>query len=83
MARGWESKAVESQLEEAAAVITTQRISVSLETTELFEVEQKRLGLKLMKSQLTQQLANARSVTHRQMIHQSLRAIDEELQKFE
>jgi hypothetical protein len=81
MARGWESKAVEEQIEEAAR----DRISAATDSpvNESFERKQKRQGLLLTRSSLVQQLSRARTVAHRQMIHQALRDIDEQLGKFE
>lgn len=80
MARGWESKAVEQQMEEAAKKAPA-RVSAdaSMADPESIDVRIRRENLKLTRKQLQTQLENSRSVSHRQMIHQSLRAIDDEL----
>jgi hypothetical protein len=77
MARGWESKAVEDQMEEAARD-QIERQSGS-RAPDNFERQQKREGLRLTRSNLVQQLSRARTVTHRQMIHEALREIDKQL----
>ncbi|MBK9315548.1 MAG: hypothetical protein IPM55_15090 [Acidobacteria bacterium] len=82
MARGWESKAVEQQMEEAAkkAPIQASAAADASETKqEPIELRIRRENLKLTRRQLMSQLENSRSVSHRQMLHQSLRAIDDEL----
>jgi len=80
MARGWESKAVEQQMEEAAKKAPAKASSDAAEAVqEPIEVRIRRENLKLTRRQLMTQLENSRSVSHRQMIHQSLRAIDDEL----
>ncbi len=80
MARGWESKAVEQQMEEAAKKAPVQASAGASEAThESIEQRIRRENLKLTRSQLTTQLENSRSVSHRQMLHQSLRAIEDEL----
>jgi hypothetical protein len=77
MARGWESKAVEDQIEDAARVqIDPPPASLPPET---LEREHKCEGLRLTRSNLVQQLGRARTVAHRQLIHQALREIDEQL----
>ncbi|QQS49291.1 MAG: hypothetical protein IPM66_12020 [Acidobacteriota bacterium] len=80
MARGWESKAVEQQMEEAAKKAPVRAAAGAAQATqESIEQRIRRENLKLTRSQLTTQLENSRSVSHRQMIHQSLRAIEDEL----
>lgn len=79
MARGWESKAVEAQMEEAARAPQEMNQPAPVDT----EKQHRRAALHLTRSHLAAQLQNARSVAHRQMLHQSLRAIDEELATLE
>jgi hypothetical protein len=79
MARGWESKAVEAQMEEAANA-PNETPPASPDDP---QKQHRRNALHLTRSHLTQQLQNTRSVAHRQMLHQSLRAIDEELATLE
>lgn len=79
MARGWESKAVEAQMEEAERAPGESRQRVPEDA----EKQNRRNTLRMTRSRLAEQLQNTRSVAHRQMLHQSLRAIDEELATLE
>lgn len=77
MARGWDSKAVESQIQEAVQMQVTAEPTLS--SSEAFEKQHKLGNLQLIRSQLLEQLSRARSVSHRQMLHQSLREIEEQI----
>lgn len=77
MAKGWESKAVEEQQEEAAR--TQAAPESSAPSTDDAERRQRRESLQLTRSHLLTQLKNSQMVSHRQMLHQSLRALEEEL----
>jgi hypothetical protein len=77
MARGWESKSVEDQIEEA-------RRSQGASEDRVQSPEEKERGrkvesLKLERSRLTEQLNRARSESHQRMIRQSLEAIEKEI----
>jgi hypothetical protein len=77
MARGWESKSVEDQIEEARR---SQGVSEGrVQSPEAKERERKIESLKLERSRLTEQLNRARSEAHQRMIRQSLKAIEEEI----
>lgn len=76
MARGWESKAVEDQLEEL--VRTRQEIAAVPKSLESIELQRKRETLLLSRSRLLEQLQNVRSDAHRQMLERSLQAIESE-----
>ena len=77
MARGWESKSVEDQIEEARR---SQGASEGrVQSTEEKERERKVESLKLERSRLTEQLNRARSESHQRMIRQSLEAIEKEI----
>jgi len=77
MARGWESKSVEDQIEEARR---SQGVSAGRGLApEAKERERKIESLKLERSRLTEQLNRARSEAHQRMILQSLKAIEEEI----
>jgi hypothetical protein len=74
MARGWESKSVEDQIEEARR---SQGDSEGLvQSPEQRERERKIETLKLERSRLTEQLNRARSEAYQLMILQSLKAIE-------
>jgi hypothetical protein len=77
MARGWESKSVEDQIEEARRSQGASEDRV--QSPEAKERERKVESLKLERSRLTEQLNRARSESHRRMIRQSLEAIEKEI----
>ena len=77
MARGWESKSIEDQIEEARR---SQGLAEGrVQSPEAKERERKIESLKLERSRLTEQLNRARSEAHQRMIRQSLEAIEEEI----
>ena len=77
MARGWESKSVEDQLEENQRA--RQEAATVLHSPKAIEVKQKRETLLLQRSRLLEQMQTPRSEAHRQMLVSSLQAIDAEL----
>jgi hypothetical protein len=77
MARGWESKSVEDQMEEAQR--SQDGSNWRIRTPEERERQRKVETLNLERSRLAEQLERARSETHRRMIQQSLNAIEEEI----
>lgn len=77
MARGWESKSVEDQLEERERAKREAAFPVS---TEAPQHRQRRETLQLARSQLREQISAARSDAHRKMLEQSLAAIEQELE---
>jgi hypothetical protein len=77
MARGWESKSVEDQMEEARR---SQGASEGrVQSPEERARERKIESLKLERSRLAEQLNRARSEAYQRMIRQSLKAIEEEI----
>jgi len=76
MARGWESKAVEQQQEEAAS--KTAATGVSL-TPEQLATEHRRQTLLLSRQQVLQQLQVACHPRHRQMLESALADLDVQL----
>lgn len=81
MARGWESKAIEGQMEEAAQAAST--ASGNDSSAGNFEHKHKLTRLRMMQSRLTAQLKGARTVEQRQALHQSLREVEAELAALE
>jgi len=77
MARGWESKSVEDQIEEARR--SQGAYESRVQTPEERALERKVESLKLERSRLTEQLKRARAEAHQRMIRQSLEAIEEEI----
>lgn len=83
MARGWESKAVEQQVEEASgpsALGAPQQQAPVEPTHEDPEHRHRFQSLTLVQSQVREQLQNARTVSQRQMLQQRLRAIEADLE---
>jgi hypothetical protein len=76
MARGWESKSVESQQHEAPGARQQQRMSA-----EELERRSKRESLELSRARVSRELASARSDVHRAALENALRYLDDELRK--
>ena len=79
MARGWESKSVEQQLEERLEQRSAARPVVSAEQQER---NRKREGLVLSRRRLGQQLDAATNPRHRQMLQEALAEVDRQLAFF-
>lgn len=79
MARGWESKGVEDQIEEGnRRAEESPRVEASLETRlrgKKFE------SLKLSRSRMLEQLERARHPAHREVLMKGLRAIEKEMEE--
>ena len=75
MARGWESKSVEQQQEEAA---TSKSLAAPL-TPEQIAREKRRQGLLLSRQRVLQQLEAASKPRHRQMLEAALADLDAQL----
>ncbi len=75
MARGWESKSVESQQSET---VDEGRPRLSAEEAER---ARKRESLELSRSRITRELEGAKTATHRAALENALRFLDEELGK--
>jgi hypothetical protein len=79
MARGWESKSIEDQIEEARRSQEQDDAEGPVRSSEGRERERKIESLKLERSRLTEQLHRARSEAYQRMIRQSLKAIEDEI----
>ena len=79
MARGWESKSVEAQQEEAARG----KANRPALTDEQRALEQRRRTLLLTRTRAADDLSRATAPQHRRMLEQTIAAIDEELSKQE
>jgi len=77
MARGWESKSVEDQIEESAR----RKASEALPRPTAAELARnaRRQALQLARSRLLEQLARARSEAHRQALRQALADLEHQL----
>lgn len=78
MARGWESKGVEDQIEEGKRRAESARVEDSLET----RLRGKRLeSLKLSRSRVLEQLERARHPAYREVLMKGLRAIEKDMEE--
>jgi hypothetical protein len=79
MARGFESKGVESQqfddLRSSRSTVTDR------ETVESRERDQKRAGLEMSRRRITRELETSQSETHRTALRNALAFLDAELKK--
>jgi hypothetical protein len=78
MARGWESKSVESQIEDRRNEGTPERGRVDPVERER---TQKRESLEMSRRRVSRELEGARSDTHRSALQHALRHLDDELGK--
>jgi hypothetical protein len=76
MARGWESKSVESQIESAEARRTP---SAGRRSTEQSALERERNGLELSRTRVLRDLASAASPRRREMLEAALKHLEERL----
>ena len=80
MARGWESKAVESQIE-AAENRASQSRALQL-SQEQVRLQRERESIELSRTRVLQDLASANNPKYRDLLEQSLRYLDEKLKSF-
>ena len=78
MARGWESKAVESQME-AAEARASQRKAVQA-TAEQLNAQRERESIELSRTRVLQDLASATNPRYKDLLQRSLQFLDEKLQ---
>jgi hypothetical protein len=76
MARGWESKSVEQQQEEATSAKEKRKLPM---TAEQISEEQRRQSLELSRQRILQQLQVACNPRHRQMLEAALAELDRKL----
>ena len=77
MARGWESKAVESQIE--AAEMRNPRDRQPQPNVEQVRLERERESLELSRTRVLQDLAAAKNPKYRELLERSLRFLDEKI----
>lgn len=77
MARGWESKSIEAQQEEALRKKDARPVLTEDERRN----HEKRRTLELARSRTADDLARATAPSHRQMLQQALAVLDEQLQQ--
>ncbi|MBN1568224.1 MAG: hypothetical protein JXA73_10285 [Acidobacteria bacterium] len=76
MARGWESKSVEAQIEEAGSAVSGIGYASRKEPVEL---RYKREGLMLQRSRILQEIEAARNPRYRSMLDELLNHVELEL----
>ena len=76
MARGWESKSVEIQIEEAGSAASDVDSTLKEESVEL---RSKRQGLMLQRSRFLQEMETARNPRYREMLNELLKHVEQEL----
>ena len=80
MARGWESKAVEGQIEEAEKAVFDQPSASEL-TPELRARRDRLESLRLSRARTLSQLENATRPAHRELLQRTLRAVELEIEE--
>lgn len=81
MARGWESKAVESQIE-AAETRQLNRERVALDAEQVSK-QRERESLELSRTRVLQDLSTANNPNYRKMLERSLQFLDSKLGKLD
>ncbi len=81
MARGWESKAVESQIEAAEARAERSRVN-EIQAADLSR-RRERESLELSRTRVLQDLEKATNPRYQDMLNQSLRFLDEKIAALE
>ena len=79
MARGWESKSVEAQIEEGNQ--RPQQVLVPPKSVDGRERALRLESLRLSRSRLLDQLERARHPAHREVLQNGLRAVERELEE--
>jgi hypothetical protein len=77
MARGWESKSVEQQMEDAGPNSSSSPVSNSAPTDA--EVRSRREGLLLQRSRVLQEIEGARNPRYRELLKEMLRHLEAQL----
>lgn len=77
MARGWESKSVEQQIDDAGT--ESKGASSRYLSPEEAAVQKRREGLQLQRSHVLQEIASARNPRYRELLKEKLRHIEEQL----
>ena len=79
MARGWESKDVESQVE--AKKIVSDSLAKGQKTPDQIRREQDRRGLQLSRTRIQNELQNATNPNHRKSLEAALAHLDRKIEE--
>jgi hypothetical protein len=82
MARGWESKSVEAQQDDASRARRSPTGPITLSEAERVK-RGKRRTLELARTRAAQDLERATAAPHRRMLEQALKALDDQLATFD
>ena len=77
MARGWESKSVEQQIEDAQ--VDPNRSSSTNAAPAQVELRRRREGLLLQRSRILQEIASARNSRYQELLKEMLRHLESQL----
>ncbi len=80
MARGWESKSVEAQQDEAGQDAPKSRIKL---TPEQAARSRERENLRLSRQRVLQQVESTQNLRHRRILQDALAELDQRLSQFE
>lgn len=80
MARGWESKSVEAQQDEASQGVPKSRIKL---TPEEVTRSRERESLRLSRQRVVQQIGSSQNPRHRKILEDALAELDRRLLPFE
>ena len=80
MARGWESKSVEMQIEDASSLAQTD--DVGAQSEEDVRLRSRREGLMLQRSRILEEISFARNPRYRKMLEETLAQLESQLQAF-
>lgn len=81
MARGWESKAVEDQMQEQDAKLRGAERAAKYESSPAVRARNERLeSLRLSHARAAQQLARATRAAHREMLKRALDSLEREIE---
>jgi ribosomal protein L29 len=76
MARGWESKSVEAQMEESVAEPTTKRTVL---TPEELQKQRRKMDLELSRSRVLQQLEQNTNERYSELLRRTLAELDQQI----
>jgi hypothetical protein len=83
MARGWESKSVEGQMESAAALASSSEDETPKITLEMQARQRQRQGIQLARKRILQQMEASANERYSEMLRTSLADLDSQLSKLE
>ena len=81
MARGWESKSVEEQIEMAEPRSRKRSVAVELQAADALDLIRKRESLMLSRIRVVQELNSAQSPRYRELLGKALADLDSNLAK--